>query len=46
MFSIQVMLSLAASLDLKIEQLDIKTTFSHGDLEEENIWSNLKGLKL
>jgi Reverse transcriptase (RNA-dependent DNA polymerase) len=35
MSSIQVVLSLAASLDLKIEQLDIKIAFLHGDLEEE-----------
>ena len=35
MSSIRIVLSLAASLDLKIEQSDIKTTFLHGDLEEE-----------
>ncbi|CAL2226287.1 unnamed protein product [Prunus armeniaca] len=35
MSSIQVVLSLAASLNLKIEQLDVKTVFLHGDLEEE-----------
>jgi hypothetical protein len=35
MSSIHVVLSLAASLDLKIEQMDVKTAFLHGDLEEE-----------
>jgi len=33
--SIWVILGLAASLDLEIEQLDVETTFFHGDLEEE-----------
>ena len=33
--SIRVVLSLADSLDLEIEQLDVKTAFLHGDLEEE-----------
>ena len=32
---IQVVLGLAANLNLEIEQLDIKTTFLHGDLEKE-----------
>ena len=35
MSSIQVVLRLVASLNLEIEQLDVKTTFLHGDLEEE-----------
>jgi hypothetical protein len=34
MSSIRVVLGLVASLDLEIEQLDIKTTFLHGDLKE------------
>ena len=29
------MLSLVASMNLEIEQLDVLTTFLHGDLEEE-----------
>jgi len=33
--SIRVVLALAASLDLEIEQMDVKTAFLHGDLEEE-----------
>ena len=35
MSSIRVVLGLAASLDLEIEQMDVKTAFLHGDLEEE-----------
>ena len=32
---IEVVLGLAASMNLEIEQLDVKTVFLHGDLEEE-----------
>ena len=35
MSSIQVVLGLAANLDLELQQLDVKTTFLHKDLEEE-----------
>jgi len=35
MSSIQVVLGLAVSLNLEIEQLDVKTAFLHGNLEEE-----------
>ena len=35
MTSIRTVLSIAASMDLKVEQLDVKTVFLHGDLEEE-----------
>jgi hypothetical protein len=35
MSSIRVVLSLAAKMNLEIEQLDMKTAFLHGDLEEE-----------
>jgi len=35
MSSIRVVLGLAASLDLEIEQPDVKTAFLHGDPEEE-----------
>jgi len=33
--SIRVMLSLVAIKDLELEQLDVKTAFLHGDLEEQ-----------
>eukprot|EP00253_Pinus_taeda_P009387 PITA_09387 len=35
MTSIRTILSLVATEDLHLEQLDVKTTFLHGDLEEE-----------
>ncbi|KAK8957035.1 hypothetical protein KSP39_PZI000307 [Platanthera zijinensis] len=35
MSSIRVVLGLAARLDLEVEQMDVKTAFLHGDLEEE-----------
>ena len=35
MTSIRVVLGLVVSLDLELEQLDVKTAFLHGDLEEE-----------
>ncbi|CAM8967438.1 unnamed protein product [Rhodiola kirilowii] len=33
--TIRLMLSLAACLDLEVEQQDVKTTFLHGDLDEK-----------
>jgi ATP-binding cassette subfamily B (MDR/TAP) protein 1 len=33
--SIRTVLSIAASMNLKVEQLDVKTAFLHDDLEEE-----------
>jgi len=35
MSSIRTVLSLAVTLDLEVEQMDVKTTFLHGNLEEE-----------
>ena len=35
MSSILIVLGLTVSLNLEIEQMDVKTTFLHGDLEEE-----------
>ena len=40
--SIRFLLSLATSYDLEIEQMDVKTTFFHGDLEEEIYISQLE----
>ena len=33
--SIRLLLSVAAAFDFEIEQMDVKTSFLHGDLEEE-----------
>jgi len=33
--SIRIVLALVALLDLELQQLDVKTTFLHGDLDEE-----------
>ena len=35
MASIQFLLSIAASYGLEVEKMDVKTTFLHGDLEEQ-----------
>ena len=35
MASIRVALGLAARLDLEVEQMDVKTTFLHGDLHKQ-----------
>jgi hypothetical protein len=33
--SIRFILSVAVAFDFEVEQMDVKTTFLHGDLEEE-----------
>ena len=33
--SIRVVLAMVANLDMELEQIDVKTTFLHGDLEEQ-----------
>lgn len=33
--SITFLLSIAATFDLEVEQMDVKITFLHGDLDEE-----------
>ena len=35
MSSIRTVLGIAVSMNLEVEQLDVKTAFLHGDLEEE-----------
>ena len=45
MTSIWIVLSMAASMNLEIEQLDVKTTFLHGELEEESICNSRRALR-
>lgn len=44
--SIRVILGLTTALDMESEQLDVKTTFLHGDLEEEIYMEKLEGFKI
>ena len=46
MTSIQNVLSMAASMNLEIEQLDVKTTFVHGELEEEIYMQQPEGFEV
>ena len=46
MCSIQIILRLAASMNLKLEQLDVKTALLHGDLDEEIFMEQPKGFKV
>eukprot|EP00253_Pinus_taeda_P007133 PITA_07133 len=41
--SIRLLLSVAAALDFEIEQMDVKTIFLHGDLEEEIYMKQTEG---
>ena len=41
--SIRLLLSVAAAFDFEIEQMDVKTTFLHMDLEEEIYMKQPKG---
>lgn len=44
--SIRVLLSIVAHHDLELEQLDVKTTFLHGDLDEEIYMHQPEGYKV
>ena len=44
--SIRVILGLIASMNLEFEQLNIKATFMHGDLDEEIFMEQPKGVKV
>ncbi|GJZ81343.1 putative RNA-directed DNA polymerase [Tanacetum coccineum] len=46
MGSIRVVLSLAASLDLEVEQMDVKTAFLHGDLDKEIYMEQPEGFQV
>ena len=43
MTSIRMILGMAASLNLDVEQMDVKTAFLHGELEEEIYMEQPKG---
>ncbi|KAE8654946.1 hypothetical protein F3Y22_tig00117034pilonHSYRG00285 [Hibiscus syriacus] len=43
--SIRILLALVAQLNLELAQLDVKTDFLHGDLEEEIYMTQLEGYK-
>ena len=44
--SIRFLLSLSIAFDLEIEQMDVKTTFLHGDMDEEIYMKQPKGFAL
>ncbi|CAM8959508.1 unnamed protein product [Rhodiola kirilowii] len=46
MSSIRVVLGLAASLDLEIDQMDVKTAFLHGDLDKEIYMEQPEGFQV
>ncbi|GJU87980.1 putative RNA-directed DNA polymerase [Tanacetum coccineum] len=46
MGSIRVVLGLAASLDLEVEQMDVKTVFLHGDLDKEIYMEQPEGFQV
>ena len=46
MTSIRTVLSLVATKDLHLEQLDVKTTFLHGDLDEEIYMAQPQGFEV
>ena len=46
MCSIEVILRLAPSMNLELEQLDVKTAFLYGDLDEEIFLEQPEGFKV
>ena len=46
MCSIQVILGLEASMNLELDQLDVKTAFLYDDLDEEIFMEQLEGFKM
>ena len=46
MTSIRTVLGLATTLDLEVEQMDVKTAFLHGNLEEEIYMEQPEGFKV
>ena len=46
MTSVRVVLGLTASMDLELEQMDVKTTFFHSDLKEEIYMTQPEGFEV
>ena len=46
MTSIHIVLSIVATEDLHLEKLDVKTTFLHGDLDEEIYMAQPRGFEV
>ena len=46
MCSVRVILGLTASMNIELEQFDVKIAFLHGDLDEEIFMKQLKGFKV
>ena len=46
MCSIRVILGLTTSMNLELEQFDVKTAFLHGDLDEEIFMKQPEGFKV
>ena len=46
MCSIRVTLGLTTSMNLELEQFDVKTAFLHGDLDEEIFMKQPKGFRV
>ena len=44
--SIRLLLFVASSFDFEVEQMDVKKTFLHGDLEEEIYMKQPKGFSV
>ena len=44
--SIRILLSMIALTDIKLDQMDVKTTFLHGKLEEEILMTQLEGFEI
>ena len=46
MCSIRIILGLATSINLELEQLDVKTAFMHGNLDKEIFMEKPEGFKV
>ena len=44
--TIRVLLALMETLDIELEQLDVKTVFLHGRLEEDILMQQLEGFEV